>query len=133
MAALDGHERFAEIAPRLGLRPGFVLDLQVGWDLEDADHTEEIERMIEEQDPYIVVGSPPCHVFQPLLPVQKHVSHFGSTADAQRRRFQSVLERSCRLYSKQIGRGRYFLHEHPEGASSWNEKDMKSIVELDGV
>ncbi len=49
VAAIGSQERFAEIAPRLGLRHGFGVDLQVGWGLEDTDHMEEMERLMAEQ------------------------------------------------------------------------------------
>ena len=34
----------------------------------------------------------------------------------------------ARLYREQIGQGRYFLHEHPKSACSWQEKCMKSLI-----
>ena len=32
------------------------------------------------------------------------------------------------LYRMQIEGGRYYLHEHPTSASSWNEKCMQDIL-----
>ena len=33
----------------------------------------------------------------------------------------------CELYQEQIDAGRYFLHEHPAGATSWSEKCIKDL------
>ena len=38
VTSTDGPARFAEIALRKGLKPGFAVNLLAGWDLEDEDH-----------------------------------------------------------------------------------------------
>ena len=38
------------------------------------------------------------------------------------------LQWCCRLYLKQIERGTYFLHEHPSGASSWDERCVREVM-----
>ena len=35
------------------------------------------------------------------------------------------LEICCHLYKMQVNQGLYFLHEHPQGASSWNNPKVK--------
>ncbi len=34
------------------------------------------------------------------------------------------------LYRDQVLGGRFFLHEHPDGASSWEEKVMQEVLRL---
>ena len=34
----------------------------------------------------------------------------------------------CRLYRRQIERGAYFLHKHPAQATSWPERDIRSVL-----
>ena len=39
----------------------------------------------------------------------------------------------AKVYRKLIRAGRYFLHEHPNGASSWKEASIQSIRHLPEV
>ena len=39
----------------------------------------------------------------------------------------------CSLYKKQVEAGRYFLHEHPSGATSWAQKCIVGIQQLPNV
>ena len=39
----------------------------------------------------------------------------------------------CELYQEQLDAGRYFLHEHPVGASSWGEECIKELMAQQGV
>ena len=39
----------------------------------------------------------------------------------------------CELYRTQIAEGRYFLHEHPECATSWGEDCIKNLLQMDSV
>ena len=36
----------------------------------------------------------------------------------------------CRLYKRQIKKGKFFLHEHPASALSWSEDSIKRLCEL---
>ena len=118
--------RFAEAASRHGLRPGFAVDLQTGWNLELQEHVEEMQRLQEEQDPYVVMGSPPCTEFSSLLHISKHKRDPKIVA-AKRARGVKHLENSVACYRRQMERGRYFLHEHPKSAESWQEKCVMDL------
>ena len=39
----------------------------------------------------------------------------------------------CELYTEQVQAGRYFLHEHPANATSWQEECMQKVLELEKV
>ena len=39
----------------------------------------------------------------------------------------------AKIYAIQWRTGRYFLHEHPEGASSWEEQCIKSLLAKEDV
>ena len=39
----------------------------------------------------------------------------------------------CELYEMQVAEGRYFLHEHPVGAASWQEGCVQRVLGLQGV
>ena len=40
---------------------------------------------------------------------------------------------SCKMYKRQIDAGNYFVHEHPDGANSWNEPNVKQLRNMPGV
>ena len=43
------------------------------------------------------------------------------------------LECCAKLYAMQWRAGRYFLHEHPEGAPPWQERCIVKLLKKDGV
>ncbi len=43
------------------------------------------------------------------------------------------LEFCMKLYKAQVNQGLYFLHEHPDGASSWNEVCVREVRMMEGV
>ena len=55
--------------------------------------------------------------------------------DARRRLREARrhLEFCVVLYNKQLARGKHFLHEHPQGASSWGEGCIERLANKDGV
>ena len=49
------------------------------------------------------------------------------------RRARSHMEICTKLYALQIHHGRYFLHEHPQSATSWREECVQKILGREGV
>ena len=43
------------------------------------------------------------------------------------------MDSVCELYLEQIRAGRLFMHEHPEGARSWDEECIKEVLKSLGV
>ena len=43
------------------------------------------------------------------------------------------LDFVCELYKEQVDNGRYFLHEHPERAGSWDETCIIDMEKEPGV
>ena len=39
------------------------------------------------------------------------------------------MEFVCELYEEQVGEGRYFLHEHPDGALSWKDPQVVALMQ----
>ena len=131
VAELYSPERFRERAQDFGLRPGFAIDLQNGWDLNDGEHVEQVKYLIDEEDPMVLIGSPPCTIFTSLRKMSNN-KRDPKTVEAEEREGKHHLKVACDCYKKQIMKGRLFLHEHPEGASSWNEDCIKEIRALHG-
>ena len=132
VAEIYSPERFTEMAPRMGLRPGFAVDLQTGWNMEDPEHVQELERMTEEQDPYLLTGSPPCGPFSALQRISRKKRDPGEYRE-MKDRARHHLKTAVGFYWRQLKRGRYFLHEHPKTAESWQEECVKELEAHPGV
>ena len=77
MGAVDVEEvssplGFADRAAEFGLRPGFVIDLQGGWNLLLDEHVSEHEGFIESEDSILLMGSPPSDLFSTRPEVQNN-------------------------------------------------------------
>jgi len=135
-------KRFTAAAPGLGLRPGFAVDLceakpygdRAGenWDLAKDEDVDELEEMVDFEKPVLLTGSPPCDPFSQLLRISE------ARADPEKRRKARELgvrhlRTAVRFYRKQHNEGRYFLHEHPSGASSWEDPEVQALQQMHGV
>ena len=130
--------RFTERCKEFQLRPGFAADLMelkengATWDLEKPSDVQELEAEQFAQDPYLLTGSPPCEAFSPLLNISKakrDPAKIASDLD----RGKHHLKVACDCYERQMSRGRYFLHEHPARAASWQEDCITEMQKRDGV
>ena len=93
---------------------------------------EKAEKLFDEQRPLLIVGSPACTTFSVL--VHCNASRRDPEIVACERRAAMVhLAWCCKLYARQMERGAYFLHEHPAGASSWDEACVLGILSRSGV
>ena len=140
LSALGAHDvtelfsppRFTEECKAFGLLPGYAVDLETGWDLTDKTQVKCLDKILEEEDPYLTTGSPPCDPFLILQGLNKgrmDPEEFQKRLD----KGKDMLKTSCELYKKRIEKGRYFLHEHPKTAKSWKENCVKEISEMENV
>ena len=104
------------LASQYGMKPGFVASLPVG-----DDNLKFVHKELEDEDPYLLVGSPPC-VFKSAKP-----------NEARDEICKSHLRVACEAYKNQIARGRYFFHEQPSSCNSWGDDDVKEVMAMDGV
>ena len=118
--------RAAELLPHLGISPGFSFDVTGvdedgnSWDFTRPEMCDKALHIVEEQKPYMLVGSPPCT----NLCQWRHLNaaKLGWSKEEIQRREDAAnvhLMFVYKLYKLQLDQGRYFLHEHPEGAGSW--------------
>ena len=125
-------ERVGKVAEYHGLVQGAAFDLQNGWDLNDETQRQKMEKILDEQKPTLLIGSPPCVKFSILM----NLLMGKNLAPERRARFHEELDeaisqlRFCfKLYRKQIAAGRYFLHEHPASASSWELHEVQELMQ----
>ena len=80
----------------------------------------------------MVRGSPPCAMFSSLM-------IFNKTRMGQKKYQQKLSEArvllgfAAEIYQLQVDGGRHFLHEHPQGASSWKEPAIQKILQIPSV
>ena len=121
------------------LNPGWSLDLTrydpktgKAWDLSDKKVQSRVVKMVMEGKPLFLIGSPPCTA----MSVMQNINKERRDPAVVRREIQAAEEhiRFCIvLYKLQIKNRRYFVHEHPEGASSWKMQEMVELAMMPGV
>jgi len=128
--------------PNDELIPGFALDLSctdpvdgLPWDFNLEYKQERARRLLRRQRPLLLVGSPECKAFTTWQALNK-IRHGPETAaKLARAKKQAIkhLEFVVSLYREQLEHDRYFLHEHPKGASSWQEECIANLLRVPGV
>ena len=109
------------------LLPGMAFDLTVNdpldgkpWDFGIEAKRARARPIIREQKPYCPIGSPMCTFFSSWQAL--NAARFGTEKDIAHNKAKATMHLNfvAELYAEQVAGGRYFLHEHPEGATSWN-------------
>ena len=92
------------------------------------------ELLIDEQQPTLLIGSPMCTAFSAIQAINNIPGKRDPLIVAREQAAGRLhLDWFCYLYRKQISRGAYFLHEHPNGATSWMEPSVLGVLSLKGV
>ncbi len=123
---------------RSGLVAGSTFDLLadeagVAWDFTRPSDRKRAWDRIRAEEPYLVVGSPPCTMFS-RLNVNLNADKVGEVEWEKRLRSAEVLLTfAAAVYKMQVLGGRHFLHEHPAGATSWTHPAIVKLRALEGV
>ena len=108
--------RVNEVARRWGLKPGSSMDLTNGYDFTKPEDRKRAWANIKEEDPFLIIGSPPCTLFSLLqeLNITVNGNKDGWMEEFLRRKAEAIehIRFCCTLYSYQLRRGKHFLHEH---------------------
>ena len=80
------------------------------------------------------MGSPECRVWCALQNIAASKSPESKRKlELERRRHEVHLRFCAVLYWEQMRNGRYFVHEQPQAAASWQVPSMKRLAETPGV
>ena len=94
-------------------------------------------RNIEEDDPYVPIGSPPCTWFSVLQQMNLHLNRehpeWIKTYEAEKKKAIIHVNFCCSLYERQLRKGKHFLHEHPWSAASWKLWKVESLLKRPAV
>ena len=102
------------------------------WDLGCRKVQSRVIKMIEQDKPLFIIGSPPCTVFSNLQNLSRD-KRDAAIVYEELRVGRAHLEFCARLYETQVKGGRFFVHEHPASAKSWAEPSMVRVAALPGV
>ena len=82
--------------------------------------------MVIEQNPWLLIGPPPCTMFStlPNLNMNRSSGEYVQKSEEAMKHVAFCME----LYMLQIAEGMYFLHGHPLTASSWRLPGMISLL-----
>ena len=131
-------KRFTALAERYKLRPGFAVDLNemkkdgTYWDLNKSEDVQEVHDILERDEPALLTGSPPCHMFSQL----QNLNWRNMAPDVRKKKMDEAvhhLHTSVELYVKQHRSGRKFLHEAPWAATNWKDEKVEALANEDGV
>jgi hypothetical protein len=124
--------------PSLGFSAGFALDLTtadengVPWDFSIAARRRAAIRKVQEEKPYLLVGSPMRAAFCIL----QQLNYGKMAAERVERLITEALVHfhfCFILHEMQRSSGRLFLHEHPATATSWKDPKVCEFVEKEDV
>ena len=122
-----------------GLTPGLALDITTidpddnqPWDFNNVAKRTKALKLIRETKPLFVIGSPMCRRWSSW----QHLNDSRRSPDEVRReklKEMVHLDFVAQVYREQIEGGRFFLHEHPDAATSWQQECIEDILQIPGV
>ena len=126
--------RIALEAAKHNLRGGYSFDLTVPdkdgyvWDFSQPECRKRAWAKIVKSKPFLLIGSPPCTAFSNLQNLQRDQPGGDAKVDAWIEKAKVHIEFCCELYTYQMRQGRYFLHEHPQSATSWKLPNIMKLA-----
>ncbi len=126
-------------ARRHPLAPGFALDITCidpddgePWDFDRPEKRQKALHKIRTEKPLFLIGSPMCTAWC----TWQRINAQKRDPNIVRRelvRARLHLDFVISLYHEQLEGGRYFLHEHPRTAASWQEAKIQDLLCVAGV
>ena len=86
----------------------------------------------KEERPQLLIGSPMCTAFFTWQRINNLIG-CPATVAAENKRAVKHLDFCMELYREQMRHGRYFLHEQPAYASTWQEEVAQKVLSEEGV
>ena len=103
------------------------------WNFTKQEDRKMAHKMIEEQNPDFIIGSPPCTSW---CAWNTHMNFRKMDPE----RVKAILEEGrmnlrfvARMYRRQMINKKFFVHEQPATALSWQEKEILEIMAMSDV
>lgn len=107
-------------------------DLENGWDFFDAKDRRSFWKMLEEEDPDLVVMTPECRAFSQMMNVNWERMSADDISRIQAKGM-AMFQFCIQVAEAQMRRGKDFLLEQPDTAKSWNTESAKWLASQPGV
>ncbi|CAK0860922.1 unnamed protein product [Prorocentrum cordatum] len=131
---------FTELAGEFGMLPGLAADIslkdresQEALDMRKIVNQQRYMQALEDQDPYLVIGAPPCTRVSKLTSLNRGKYKDPEAHAKAEEDDRALLRFGMEVYKDRHAKGRWFLHEHPWDAKSWDDEAVKEVVSLPGV
>ena len=125
--------RVALVAERMGFKAGSSLDITgndecgVPWNFNNKVMRDKAMKKYIEEEPFLLVGSPVCTMWSQMMNINKN--KMDPLEYSQRMSEARVhMNFVCKLYMMQHKAGRYFIHEQPQAARSWEEECVQRTM-----
>ena len=133
VAEVHSPPRVTQVARQMVFGAVWSLDITTcdgdgkAWDSNDVEMRKRAARRVLGDEPLLLVGSPMCIAFG----VMNRINYIKMDKEEVAHRLEHGrrhLSFCAKLYAMHWRAGRYFPHEHPEGASSWEEQCIKNLL-----
>ena len=130
--------RIVEMAKRMGLKGGWSPDLTTcdedgrAWDFNQPEMRNRAARKFIKDKPRLLIGSPICTPFSQI----NNINHARMAPEEVNQRLdhgRTHLGFCMKFYDIQWREGRYFVHEHPQAAKSWEEECVPKLLAKNDV
>ena len=102
------------------------------FDLTKEENRRNLEKVIEEEDPYLLVFAPVCGPWSQWQNVNLNKSQQTyETIMADRKKWYPVIKRLTEVVEKRLKKGREVLVENPWSSLMWKLKVMEDLLEKD--
>ena len=98
------------------------------WDFAKEADRKLAMKLVQELNPDFVIGSPPCTSWCVWNQHMNYPKMCPERVKALMDEGRIHLEFIARLYRRQLANGKYFLHEQPATALSWDERCIMDLV-----
>ena len=130
--------RMTDMAQKLSMRPGSVIDLRATdedgrpYDLSRPEVRARVIKKIREEKPWLVVLSAPCTEFSTL---QAWNVSKRDPIEAKKKLDEAIdhVRFAVKLCELQHEAGRRFVYEHPVSATSWQLQCVRNLQSISGV
>ena len=125
--------RLVPEAVRQGLQASVSLDKDTGWDANLPEDRLQLQRLMRDHRPVMLMLSPECRMFSILTRNVNLPKMDPLVAEILMTEAVSHVDLCMDLALQQHEAGRFFVMEHPAGASSWKLPSIQRILHLAGV
>ena len=108
------------------------MDLRIDYDFSMASHQKRAIQEVLENEPFCLITSPERR----MASVRQNMNEWKAAPgkiEEEKRRARAHLEFCAKLHKLQHDAGRYFMHEHPLGARSWQEASIVGVAQATGA